>query len=102
MENRLKIVITLSFVIVDGNDKVPKTLIPSEETITQYESKTWLRPLTRSSNFVSGDSSGVYLPIFNPPGRFSTATTVDATNAAPPTANNNAGNFPGTGIRLGS
>jgi hypothetical protein len=60
----------------------------------QYEGKGWLRFLTRSSNFVSVDSSGVYLPIFSAPSGNTVMPSPGLSSAT--------GNFPGAGVRLGS
>ncbi|CEP19886.1 hypothetical protein [Parasitella parasitica] len=74
-------------------------LVPSEEKLIEVESKAWLQPLTRSSNFVSIDAAGnSYLPIFMP-----TSNTNNTTNISSSTNNNgNNNHFPGQGIRLGS
>ncbi|KAI9360236.1 hypothetical protein BD770DRAFT_319037 [Pilaira anomala] len=88
----------LGFVYID--DKFSKYFTPSEETITAFEEKSWLKWLTSSPNFVSVDSSGVYLPIMNPPSSSSNHlfTTTTATTTSPATTTH----FPGTGVRLGS
>ncbi|KAI8091503.1 hypothetical protein BDF21DRAFT_409558 [Thamnidium elegans] len=80
----------LGFVYID--EKFSKYFTLSEETVNKLEEKDWLKWLTKSSNFVSIDSSGIYLPINNPP----------SDNHHTITPNNNAGSFPGTGVRLGS
>lgn len=79
-------------------------LVPSEEKFIEFESKAWLRFLTRSSNFVSIDSAGnSYLPIFMPASNSASANTIST--PIPSSTNNNTSNnnhFPGQGIRLGS
>jgi hypothetical protein len=87
------------YVLLDGQDKLPNFFNPSDETIALYEEKSWLSPLTGLPNFVSSDSSGVYLPIFHNPSRFASTENSEAPTTSSP---NNAPNFPGAGIRLGS
>ncbi|KAI7889090.1 uncharacterized protein EV154DRAFT_515765 [Mucor mucedo] len=83
----------IAFVFVD--EKYSKYVVPSDETMTRYEGKAWLSFLTRSPNFVSVDSSGVYLPIFSAPSVVNTPSPNQRSSSASPS-------FPGTGVRLGS
>lgn len=84
------------FATLYGLEKLPSYFTLTDETISHYEEKAWLRFITQSPNFVSASSRGVYLPIFSNPSRFNSST------AAEPAASSSSPSFPGTGVRLGS
>lgn len=93
MRNIVLSVKPIPIFFLDFDEKFSKYFTLSEETVNKLEEKDWLKWLTKSSNFVSIDSSGIYLPINNAP----------SVNQHAIIPNTNAGsNFPGTGVRLGS
>ncbi|CAO3704013.1 unnamed protein product [Rhizopus stolonifer] len=81
-------------------EKIPKSLLPSNESYSRSEKKAWLSPLTLAPNYIPVDQSELYLPIVNPPSNPSLFANISTRFSTGATSTNNS--FPGQGHRLGS
>ncbi|KAG1466338.1 hypothetical protein G6F46_001865 [Rhizopus delemar] len=81
-------------------EKIPKAFLPSDETYTRFEQKSWLSLLTQAPNYVPVNQNGAYLPITNPSS--TSALFVNTSNRPNNGATSLNSNFPGQGYRLGS